>query len=65
MPTWKAGGYVIRLYVRDHPPLHVHVFKESREVARYDLEGGRFLAGSEERHMGRVRRALRNAGLID
>ena len=21
MPTWKAGGYVIRMYPRDHAPL--------------------------------------------
>jgi hypothetical protein len=50
MPTWKAGGYVIRLYEHDHPPLHVHVFKDSREVARF---------------VGRVRKALKSAGLID
>lgn len=64
MPTWKAGGYVIRLYLQDHPPLHVHVFKDSREVARYDLEGRRFLAGSEARHQGRILVALRQVGLI-
>lgn len=64
MPTWKAGGYVIRIYLLDHPPLHVHVFKEAGEVARYDLENGRFMPGSDLRHAGRILRALRKTGLI-
>ena len=65
MATWKAKGYVIRMYGSDHPPLHVHVFKDGREVARYDLEHGAFLAGSDPRHHGRILRALREVGLID
>jgi hypothetical protein len=62
--TWKAGGYEIRLYQKDHPPLHVHVFKDGREVARYDLEHGLLMEGSDSRHLGRIVRALRRAGLI-
>ncbi len=64
MPTWRFGGYVIRMYSNDHPPLHVHVFKDGRLVARYDLESGRFMPGSDERHAGRILRSLRRAGLI-
>lgn len=64
MPTWKAGGYVIRLYEGDHPPLHVHLFKERRLVARYDLEHGCFMPGSDIRHFGRIPGALRKAGII-
>jgi len=65
MPTWKAGGYVIRLYLHDHPPVHVHVFKDSREVARFDLERNQFMSGSEPRHEGRILAALRQVGLIE
>ena len=64
MPTWKAGGYVIRAYEGHHPPLHVHVFRDGRLVARDDLENGRFMDGSDPRHHGRVERALREVGLI-
>ena len=63
MATWKALGYVIRMYDTDHPPMHVHVFKDTREVARYDLENGEFMDG-DPRHFGRIRKALRQAGLI-
>ncbi len=64
MPTWRFGGYVIRAYGRDHPPLHVHVFEDGREVARYDLESGAFMPGSDERRAGRILRALQRAKLI-
>jgi len=62
--TWKTGGYEIRMYQKDHLPLHVHVFRDGREVARYDLEHGRLMAGSDARHLGRIERALRRLQLI-
>jgi len=58
------GGYVIRLYLNDHPPLHVHVFKDGKLVARYDVQNHVFLPGSEAKHFGRITRALRDAGVI-
>jgi hypothetical protein len=51
------------MYDTDHPPRHVHVFKDAREVARYDLENGEFMDG-DPRHFGRIKKALRQAGLI-
>ena len=38
MPRWKVGGFVIVLYRHDHPPAHVHVWKDNEFVGRYDLE---------------------------
>jgi hypothetical protein len=64
VPTWKVGGFVIRLYDNDHPPLHVHVFKDGSLVARYDLEHRCFMDGSDERFYGRIEKALGKAGLI-
>jgi hypothetical protein len=61
---WKANGYDIRIYRTDHPPLHVHVFKDGRLVARYDLEERKFMDGSVKRHEGRVKKALAQVGLI-
>ena len=53
------------MYKNDHAPLHIHVFKDGHEVARYDLENNVFMNGSDPRHFGRVIRALIQAGLID
>ncbi len=55
---------MIRLYLNDHPPPHVHVFKDGVLVARYDLQNLRFMPGSQPRHFGRVTKALRDAGVI-
>ncbi len=60
----KARGYVFRMYDNDHPPLHVHVYLDGREVAKYDLENRRFLELLSRRHAGRIRRALEEAGFV-
>jgi hypothetical protein len=52
------------MYENDHPPPHVHVFKDGTLVDRYDLESGAFMDGTVGRHRGRVLRAMRTLGLI-
>ena len=64
MPTWKARGFVIRLYEHDHPPLHVHVFRDGRLVARFDLENQEFMTLRSPRQRPSILRALRSAGVI-
>ncbi len=65
MPTWRSGGHIIRMYQNDHPPLHVHIFRDGRQLDRYDLEHGEFMDGTVGRHRGRVLAALRAVGLIE
>lgn len=65
MPTWKRSGYLFRMYQNDHPPLHVHVFKDGKQLDRYDLEGGEFMDGTIGRHKGRALQAMREVGLIE
>jgi hypothetical protein len=65
LPTWKRGGYVFRMYDRDHPPPHVHVFKDYVLLDRYDVANGRFMDGTIGKHRGRVLKALRALGLIE
>ena len=60
----KAGGYFIQIYQTDHPPLHAHIFKDGELVARFDLENMVFMDGSDERHKGRVKKALADAKVI-
>jgi len=64
VPTWKSGGYLFRMYQNDHPPLHVHIFKDGKPLDRYDMENGKFMDETIGRHRGRVLRAMRDAGLI-
>ncbi|MEK7378339.1 MAG: DUF4160 domain-containing protein [Candidatus Binatota bacterium] len=34
----KRGGYVFITWVGDHDPKHVHVFREGKEVLKWNLE---------------------------
>ena len=34
----RRGGYVFISWVEDHDPKHVHVFKEGKEVVKWNLE---------------------------
>ena len=63
MATRKAGGYVFVIYDNDHWPPHVHVFKDGHGagvlVARVNLMTGSLMDGSDKRHAGRIRKALK------
>lgn len=60
----KVGNYVILQREAEHEPLHVHVFRDSEMIAKYDLIRGVFLREPPERHRGRVLAALSELGLI-
>ena len=60
---WKAKGYVFKHHKNDHPPWHVHIFKDGRELGRYDLENGRFMDWRGRRTRV-VLAAMRQVGLI-
>lgn len=64
MPTWKRAGYEIVWYAGDHPPVHVHIFRDGQLLDRYDLEHGVFMDGTIGRHMGRVLKALGSTPLL-
>ena len=38
MSRKRRGGYVFETYKGDHPPLHVHIFRGSQEIGRWDIE---------------------------
>jgi hypothetical protein len=51
---------VFRTYIGDHPPLHVHVFRQGRQLGRWDIEHQRPL--DELVVTRRLAQALREAG---
>ena len=34
----RRGGYVFITWVGDHPPRHVHVYRDGKLVVKWDLE---------------------------
>ena len=41
MTRKKHGNYEFWTYKGDHPPYHVHIRKDGREVGRWDIESQR------------------------
>lgn len=55
MPQIRRGGYIFLARKIDHPPRHVHVYRDGRLVVKWDLENRLPLEGKAS---ARVRRHL-------
>lgn len=49
MSKVRRGGYVFVTWVGDHPPRHVHVYRDGRLIMKWNLEHGVALEGSAPR----------------
>lgn len=58
----RVGGFVFEWYIGDHPPLHVHVIKDSRDIGSWDIENQRPMHGLNI--TPQLRRALEKAGFV-
>ena len=56
MAKIRRDGYVFVTWVGDHPPRHVHVYRDGRLVVKWDLDRGQAMEG---RAPARVRKLLR------
>ena len=46
MAKIRRGGFAFVTWVSDHPPRHVHVYRDGRLVVKWDLDRGRAMEGS-------------------
>jgi hypothetical protein len=61
----KAGGYIFRTYLCDHPPLHVHIFDgQNRPVGRWDIEHQCSMKGEDFEVTKQLRKALEQVGYL-
>jgi hypothetical protein len=42
----RRGGYIFLTWIGDHPPRHVHVYRDEEFVVKWDLERNQALEGS-------------------
>jgi hypothetical protein len=47
----RRGGFVFVAWKGDHGPRHVHVFRNGRLVAKWDLERGMLMKGRASRRL--------------
>jgi len=45
MTKIRRGGYVFITWKGDHDPLHVHVFKNGKEILKWNLESNVIMSG--------------------
>jgi uncharacterized protein YggU (UPF0235/DUF167 family) len=60
----RRGGYVFVTYKGDHGPQHVHVYKDSRLILKWDLVNERAMQGKANRRVLNLIRELLREGLL-
>jgi len=60
----RRGGYVFLSWKGDHAPRHVHVYKDGRLVARWDLDSGKLMEGRATRRITSLIRELELEGRL-
>jgi hypothetical protein len=51
MGKLRCGGYVFVTWTSDHPPRHVHVYRDGRLVVKWDLDNRKPMKGHAPRRV--------------
>ena len=62
MARIRRGGYIFVTWKGDHPPFHVHVYRDSELVVKWDLEHDVPMVGAAPPAVLRLIAALRAEG---
>lgn len=49
MPKLRRGNYIFVTWKGDHSPYHVHVYRDGRLVAKWDIENWQPMKGEASR----------------
>ena len=60
----KRGGYIFVTWVGDHPPRHVHIFKDGKFIAKFDLENWKLMSGKIDRIIQKIIKELVEEGQL-
>lgn len=60
----SRGNYLFITRVADHAPKHVHILKDGRMVAKWDLDGWKLMEGRMSRRILKLLRSLRAEGKL-
>ena len=64
MSKIRRGGYLFISWIGDHDPRHVHIYKDGKLVAKWDLDGWRSMQGGATARVIRLLLELRKEGLL-
>jgi hypothetical protein len=60
----RRGGYIFISWKSDHPPRHVHVYRERKLVVKWDLDNGMVMKGRMTSEILNLIRALQAEGRL-
>lgn len=60
----RRGNYVFTTRKGDHDPKHVHVFKDNKEIGKWDLENNVVMEGKISRRIQNLIEDLRRKGKL-
>jgi Domain of unknown function (DUF4160) len=64
VPKIRRGGYIFLAWRSDHPPRHVHVYRNGRLVVKWDLDNGRPMKGAASQQLLELIEQLQAEGLL-
>ena len=60
----KRGNFIFVFWIGDHPPRHVHVYREGKLLVKWDLESNKPIRGQATRQILKYIRELRDEGAL-
>jgi hypothetical protein len=60
----RRGGYVFITWKGDHPPRHVHVYRDGRLVVKWDLDNKKAMKGAATSRILGLIAELESEGLL-
>ena len=60
----RRGGYVFFTWKGDHPPRHVHVYRDGRLIVKWNLEERVRIRGEANARIRRLLAELEREGLL-
>ena len=64
MAKLRRGGYVLVTWKGDHPPRHVHVYRDGKLVVKWDLDHKKPMRGQATRRVRGLIEKLASEGLL-
>jgi hypothetical protein len=61
---YRRGGYVFVTWKGDHPARHVHVYRDSTLIVKWDLDNQKAMKGAPTRRILALIRELEAEGLL-
>ncbi len=60
----RRGGYIFVSWKSDHPPRHVHVYRDGKLVVKWDLDNKKPMKGKASRRVLKLIELLEGEGVI-